>query len=146
MTGLEQVRTWLKSYPGMDRLTDLRVDAVGAGAGSGGLFPQGITELERKEDILGNVEVLNQYQFQLTCVFARPEGDDEAAAANETWLQDLQTWVQERSARGQVPQPGGGAYSASAKAEKGMLKGMGADGTATYTVALTIKTKERYEV
>ena len=144
MTLLEQVRAWLETYPGMERLTAFRVDELGA-ADSGGLFPQGLTELERREDILGNVEVLNEYRFLLSCAFGKAR--ENGAEANAEWLLAFQDWVQACSAQGMVAQLGGeGTEQGTARAEKGALSKDSEDGTAAYTVALTIKFKRRYEV
>lgn len=144
MTLLERVRGWLETYPGMERLAAFRVDELGA-ADSGGLFPQGLTELERREDILGNVEVVNEYRFSLDCAFSRTQ--ENGPEANALWLLDFQDWVQACSARGLAAQLGGtGTEQGTARAEKGTLSNISEDGTAAYTVALTIKFKRRYEV
>ena len=145
MAMLERVREWLETYPGMARLSGFEVDELGTAADCGGLFPQGLTEVERREDILGNVEVLNEYRFSLRCVFGRtPDGG--GAEANAQWVLAFQDWVQEQSARGTAAQLGGeGTQQGTARAEKGALSQNSEDGTATYEVALTIKFKKRYE-
>ena len=140
MTLLEQVQGWVGTYPGMERLERFWVEDVGTGPGQGGLYPKGLTELERKEDILGNVEVVDQVRFRLYFVFQK-------AASDAHWLLDFQDWVQEQSATGALPPFGGdGGTGQTARAERGMLCRVGEDGTATYSVTLTIKYKKRYEV
>lgn len=147
MALLEEIREWLETCPGMENLSDFWIDDTAEVPDHGGIFPLGLTELERKEDILGNVEVLNQYQFQLYYVLLKPQGDDPSALSNAEWLMDFQDWVQKQSASGLVPLPGGAdVYEGSAKAEKGTLHRNGEDGAATYTVVLTIKYKKGYEV
>ena len=57
-------------------------------------------------DILGNVEVENQYNFGLYYVFEKSPGDDVGATVNADWIMDFQEWVQEQSIRGTVPKFG----------------------------------------
>lgn len=144
MTLLEQVRAWIETYQGMERLSDFWIDDMNTGGNNGGIFPRGVSELERKEDILGNVEVLNQHQFKLYYVFTKEPGNNEGMRSNAEWLMAFQDWVQEQSIQDLAPPLG--LPGRSARAEKGMLYRNGEDGSAAYTVVLTIKYKKRYEV
>lgn len=147
MTLLESAIEWLNTYPGMERLSGYWVDDTPGTPDSKGILPKGMMELERKENILGNVETLNQYRFNLFYVLVKSARDEEAAKANAEWLLGLQAWAQEQSAKGLVPafgDPGLGRETAAA--EKGMLFRNSEDGAVTYLVTLTIKFKKRYEV
>lgn len=54
MTALEKIRDFIGSYPGADILRDFRVDFTDQIPANGGIFPSGLTEIDRKTDILGN--------------------------------------------------------------------------------------------
>ena len=106
MTALETVKEWIATYPGHDILSAFSVDYTDQIPANGGIFPSGLVEIRRTEDILGNVEVENQYNFGLYYVFEKSPGDDVGATINADWIMDFQEWVQEQSIRGTVPKFG----------------------------------------
>lgn len=147
MTDLEKIRQWIATYPDFDILGTFRVDYTDqAVPGNGGLFPTGLVEVARVEDILGNVTVTNQYNFGLYTVFAKSPGDDIGAAINADWVMGFQRWVQEQSVRGLVPRFGNTNDRETAQAQNGVLYEPNGEGTAVYMVQLNIRYKTFYEV
>ena len=74
MTALESIKQWISSYPGHDILSSFQVDYTDQIPANGGIFPSGLVEVERIEDILGNFTVVNQYNFGLYYVFQKIPG------------------------------------------------------------------------
>lgn len=144
MTALEQIRAWIARYPGHDILSSFQVDYTDQITANGGIFPAGLVEINRTEDILGNVEVENQYNFGLYYVFEKAPGDDTGAAINADWIMDFQQWVQEQSVLGSTPQFGD--KTKAVKAQNGVLYEANEEGTATYMVQLSVVFEKKYEV
>ncbi len=145
MTALEKVKDWLGNYPGFDILSTFQVDYTSEVPGCGGLFPAGLVELGRRRDILGNTTVENQYNFALYYVLEKAPGDDTGAAENAAWLMDFQEWVQEQSICGAMPRFGNTSARETAKAENGTLYEVDGEGTALYSVQLSIRFEKRFE-
>ena len=145
MTALEKIREWIKEYPGYDDLREFSVDYTEATPANGGLMPVGLTELRRDEDILGNVTITNQYSFTLYFVFTKSPGDDAGAEYNAQWIMNFQSWVQERAARRQTPIFGDDVKKEIIRAQNGTLLGANEEGTAVYTVQLTVQFIKFYE-
>lgn len=146
-TDLQRLRDWLAAYPGYDILGNFRVDYTDQVAGGGGLYPQGLVEISRSEDILGNVTVRDQYNFGLYLALPKAPGDDLGAEINADWLMDFQRWVQEQSVRGLAPTFGNADLRAEMiKANSGALYDAGEEGMATYMVVLSAEFTTRYEV
>ncbi len=146
MTALEQIRGWIATYPGYDILSAFRVDYTDQIPGNVGIFPSGLVEIERRQDIVGNVTVTNQYNFGLYYVFVKAPGDDVSAAINADWIMDFQEWVQAQSATGQVPTFGDEPRSERITAQNGVLYEADEEGTATYMVQLSVQFTKKYEV
>mgnify|MGYP000035665939 FL=1 len=144
MTALETVKEWIATYPGHDILSAFSVDYTDQIPANGGIFPSGLVEIRRTEDILGNVEVENQYNFGLYYVFEKSPGDDVGATINADWIMDFQEWVQEQSIRGTVPKFGD--KTTAARAQNGVLYEADEEGTATYMVQLSLSFNKKYEV
>ena len=106
MTPLETIRKWVETYPGHNILSDFSVDYTDQIPWNGGIFPAGLIEVSRTEDITGDTMVQNQYNFGLYYVFEKAPGDDEGAEVNADWIMDFQEWVQKQSLTGAVPQFG----------------------------------------
>ena len=146
MTALEKIRAWIATFPGFDILGHFYVDyADHADPGNGGVFPTGLVEVERREEILGNTTVTNQYNFGIYCVLAKADGDDVGASINADWVSDFQEWVQEQSITGMAPTFGNTDDRETVRAQNGALYDTG-DGTATYMVQLSVQFKKFYEV
>ena len=146
MTALEKIREWIAGYPDFDILSAFRVDYTDQIPSNGGIFPSGLVEVSRTEDILGNVEVENQYNFGLYYVFPKSPGDDAGAAVNADWVMGFQEWVQEQSVRGKAPVFGDDPQREQAKAQNGVLYAADEEGTATYMVQLSFSFIKRFEV
>lgn len=144
MTALESIKQWISSYPGHDILSSFQVDYTDQIPANGGIFPSGLVEVERIEDILGNFTVVNQYNFGLYYVFSKASGDDVGAAMNADWIMDFQEWVQEQSILGSVPRFGD--KTTSVKAQNGVLYETDEEGTATYMVQLSLTFKKQFQV
>lgn len=145
MTALDKVREWVSSYPDFDILGSFQVDYTDQVPANGGIFPSGLVEVERREDLLGNVAVTNQYNFGVYCVLEKPPGDDVGAAINADWVMGFQEWVQEQSILGSAPKFGNTEEKDVIRAQNGVLYDTD-EGVATYMVQLSVQFKKRFEV
>ncbi|MEG0178815.1 MAG: hypothetical protein RR573_00145 [Oscillospiraceae bacterium] len=144
MTDLEKIRKWLATYPKFDILGKLQVDYIDKVAAISSLAPSGLEEIEKKEDILGNSTITNQYNFALYAVFEKPPDDDIRAAYNADWVMEFQKWVQEQGVKNLVPLFGNTEEKETAKAQNGMLFEQEDEGLAVYIVQLSITYKTFY--
>lgn len=144
MTALKKLRDWLQKYPGFDILSTFQVDYTSEVPGCGGLFPDGLVELARRRDILGNVTVENQYNFAIYYLLEKAPGDDAGAVENAAWVMDFQEWVQQQSIQGLAPRFGSGAAPEVIRAENGTLYEVDGEGTALYSVQLSVWFEVRY--
>ena len=138
MTDLERLRQWIMTYP--DWEDTLTVDFVETGIGKAGLFPLGLEETGRREDVLGNVQVACRYRFAL---YRRTPGQ-RGGTVNAQWLLAFQNWVQQQSAAGLAPHFGDVPAMERIQAQKGTLKERAQIGT--YTVTLIADFMKVYEV
>ena len=139
MTALEKIQEFIKSYPGADILRDFRVDYTDQIPNNGGVFPNGLVEISRKKDVLGNTTITDQYNFGLYYVFEKAPGDDVGATINADWVMDFQEWVQEQSATGQAPVFGDVPREERIMAQNGVLYAADDEGLATYMVQLSVQ-------
>lgn len=146
MSQLEKMRKWISTYPGYDILREFKVDYTDQIPSNGGIFPAGLVEISRKEDILGNVTVQNQINFGLYFVFLKAPGDDAGAAVNADWIMDFQTWVQEQSVRRLAPVFGDEPKTERIQAQNGVLYDTDEEGTAVYMVQIAVSFTKYYEV
>lgn len=147
MTDLDKIKNWLATYPGFDILGKFRVDYTDQIPSNGGIFPSGLVEISRREDILGNMTVENQYNYGVYYIFARSPDDDIGSQANADWVMDFQRWVQEQSVRGLAPTFGNVDTSLERiQAQNGVLYDADPEGLATYLVTLSVRYKIFYEV
>ena len=146
MTDLEKIRNWIITYPKIDAALDLRVDYYADKPENSSLAPAGMTELSRKNDIMGNCIVENQYNFALYFVFPKSPEDDIGATENAEWLLDFQDWVQEQSVIRKTPIFGDEPNTESIKAQSGEIIDADPNGIGLYMVLLTINFKKIYEV
>ena len=80
---LEKLRQFLQDFPS---LAELSVDFTQDGPGDAGLFPVGVTEVDRYTDLLGNIQVTYEGLFTL---YKRLELGQDGAQ----WLLDLECWL-----------------------------------------------------
>ena len=146
MTPLEKLRTWLMTYEGFDILDKFQVDFTDQVPANGGVFPSGLEEIARRNDIFGNVTVENQYNFGLYYVFEKAPGDDAGATVNADWIMDFQEWVQAQSISGAAPVFGDIPRDERIIAQNGVLYDATEEGLATYMVQLSVRFKKKIEV
>lgn len=146
MADLEKIRSWLNTYPEIGKALALNVDYYSQDPGGSNLSPNGLVEVSRKEDILGNVTVENQYNFAISFGFDKPLEDDATSTQNAEWLLTFQRWVQEQGIRRQVPVFGDDPRRETVKAQNGELSYADIDGNGIYTVLLSINFIKIYEV
>lgn len=146
MTDLAKIREWLQTFPQFNRLQGLKVDYYSTQLDNSSIAPSGLQEISRAEDILGNVEVKNQYNFSLEFVLTKSPGDDVGAKENADWLLQFQRWVQEQSIRKLVPTFGDEPATETIKAQNGANTYADIEGNAVYTVLLSITFTKKYEV
>lgn len=141
---LDTLRTWLQTYPNFSALANFQVDYTDKLPGSAGVFPDGLVEIKRSRDIMGNVTVTNQCNFGLYCVFEKAPGDDVGASVNADWVADFQLWVQEQSVRKLTPAFGDDRNKERITAQNGVLYAADGEGTAMYMVQLSVQYIKKY--
>lgn len=146
MTDLEKIREWLKTFPKFNAISQFSVDYTDNVPANGGIFPSGLVEISRTEDILGNVTVQNQNNFGLYYVFEKSPDDDIGAGINADWVMDFQRWVQEQSCLGLAPKFGNTQDKEKAFAQNGVLYDADIEGVATYMVQLSFIFTKKFEV
>lgn len=146
MTVLEKIRNWIDTYPRISSALGLQVDYYSNKPENSSIAPSGLQEISRKEDILGNIVVENQYNFALYFVFPKTPGDDIGATENAEWLLDFQRWVQEQSILRLVPTFGNEQKTEIIKAQNGEIIDADPDGIGLYMVLLSINFIRKYEV
>lgn len=141
-TDLEKVIDWLATYPEHSILSKFSVDFTDKVPSNGGIFPSGLQEIARDEDIIGNITVTNQYNFGLYYLLPKPLADDAVSADNAEWLMDFQTWVQNQSIEHVAPTFGNvDVGKETIKAQNGVLYSQGDEETALYMVQLAARFK-----
>lgn len=146
MSELERVREWVSSYPGANRVGQLLIDYAAPNPDNGSIDPTGMVEISRREDILGNITVENQYNFSLYFVFCKSPSDDIGASKNAEWLMDFQRWVREQSLCKKAPTFGDDSHSETASAQNGSIYAAEEEGTAVYMVQLSFNFIKKFEV
>lgn len=147
MSALQKIREWLATFPQIDRVTELKVDYYSTTPDeTSSIAPSGLQEISRTEDILGNVTVENQYNFNLEFVLTKSPGDDIGATENADWLLAFQEWVQQQSILRAVPVFGDEPARETVKAQNGANEYADLDGTGVYTVLLSVNFYKKYEV
>ena len=126
MSVLEKMTAWLKNFPQWEG--NIRLDGIDPAPGSLGLYPQGIKEVSRREDVLGNVWIRRRFTLMIYRVTA---GEDPA------WLLSLQDWVSRQNAAGLTPKMGDVPENETIRAEQGRLSAPNQTGTKRYAVKLT---------
>ncbi len=146
MSDLDKLKEWIKTYPGYDQLGEMRVDYTDQLPGCFGVFPAGLVEVSRKENLWGEVTVQNQYNFALYLVLPKAPGDDVGAQINADWVMDFQHWVQAQSVTNKAPTFGNVDTSRETmSAQNGALYDADEGGLAMYMVSLQAAFKMHYE-
>lgn len=145
MDALKTMREFIKEFPNFDILDDLYIDYTDKVPNCAGLFPNGLVEISRTSDILGNVTVENQYNFALYTVLTKDPGEDYGATVNASWQMSFQEWVQEQSIKGLAPTFGDDPTSEHIIAQNGELYAIEEDGTAMYIIRISARFRKRYE-
>lgn len=138
MTALEKMRAFVEAYPDFDILGELSIDYTDQVPNNGGLFPNGLVEISRRHDIVGNVTVTNQYNFALYAVMAKSPDENDGAAYNAEWLMDFQQWAQRMSATRQAPVFGDEPRMEQITAQNGTIFSAEEEGTATYAIQISV--------
>ena len=134
---LDTLTQWLRAYPKWEGT--LQLDYAEHVPGSSGLYPRGITELSRREDVLGNVSI------RYSCLFLlrRAAGTREE---NARWLLDFQNWVAEQDRLGLAPKFGNEPKTERLRAFDGRLDSHTQAGSSLYTVHICAEFTKLYEV
>ena len=132
---LEELRNWLQTFPKWEGT--LHLDYADHVPGSSGLYPKGLTELSRREDVLGNLKIRYSWMFELKRAAACGE-------ENARWLLDLQNWVAEQDRLGLAPEFGDEPRAERIRAFEGKLSNHTQAGSSLYTVALTVEFTKLY--
>ncbi len=145
MNALETVKKWLSTFPQFGVLSEFQVDYTDKIPGTGGILPDGLVEVSRKRDIVGNTTVTNQYNFGLYYVFEKAPNDDVGAAKNADWIVDLQEWVQKQSVTGAAPVFGDDPREERITAQNGTLLQTDEEGTGVYVVQLSVRFIKKFK-
>ena len=124
---LEKMITWLQTFPQWE--DSIQIDFLQARPGSSGLYPKGLTELSRREDVLGNLTLQCRCDFLLR----KNAGIREE---NARWLLEFQQWVMEQDRLGLAPKFGDAPKSERIRVADGQLQSLSQTGSALYTVKL----------
>ena len=128
---LEKMKQWLMSCPLWEGR--LFVDCHDGRPGSAGLYPAGVEQVQRREDVLGNVTAVYRCHFDLLRVTTGQQDNTQ----NAHWLLEFQNWVHQQCCQGLAPKFGDEPAREQIRAEKGRLKSAPQTGTGIYTVHLT---------
>lgn len=124
---LDELKRWLQTFPRWEGM--LQLDDCEAVPGNNGLYPRGMTELSRRQDVLGNVKIRYSHTFTLRRAAA-------AGEENARWLLDFQNWVADQARKGLAPQFGDEPQSERLRAFEGRMQERTQAGCALYTVQL----------
>ena len=125
---LETIKQWLQTFPNWE--DSICIDCVDAAPGSTGLYPKGLKEVSRREDVLGNLMIRCHYDFLLRRNAGRSE-------ENARWLLEFQNWVMEQSRLGLAPKFGDDPKTERFRACEGQLQSHSQAGSTMYTVRLS---------
>lgn len=146
MSDLEKLRNWITTYPNHKLIEAFSVDLIDQVPFEGSIAPSGLVEISRSEDILGNVTVVNQYNFGLFYAFRKDPDNDTEATKNAEWLMDFQKWVQQQSLLHLAPTFGDEPRVEQISAQNGCIYDATEDGTAIYVVQLSVQFMKKYEL
>ena len=144
MTPLETMRAFVATYPEAHIPSTPAIDYTDQVPDMGGIFPQGLVEVSRVTDLLGNVTVTNQLNFALYTVLTKAPEDDAGATFNAEWVLDFQQWVQAQSVTHLAPTFGDEPWSESITAQNGEIYSTPTDGVAIYAIQMSVTYKKRW--
>lgn len=133
---LEEMMKWLQTFPLWE--DSIQIDYVDTCPGSTGLYPKGLTEVSRREDVLGNLTVRCRYDFLLRKVSGNGE-------ENAKWFLQFQNWVMEQDRLGLAPKFGDDPKSERIRASEGQLQSYAQVGSALYTVKLSAEFTKNFK-
>ena len=132
---LEKMMAWLQTFPKWE--DSICIDYVDAAPGSTGLYPKGLKELSRAEDVLGNLRLRCRCDFLLR----RRAGKHEE---NAQWLLEFQNWVMAQDRLGLAPKFGDEPQTERIRAFEGQLHSHEQVGSTMYTVRLSAEFTKIY--
>ena len=133
---LEKMVKWLQNFP--DWEDSIQIDSVDERPGNVGLYPKGLTEISRREDVLGNLQI--RYRFDM--LLRKNAGKSEE---NARWLLAFQAWVMEQDRLGLAPRFGDDPKQEHIRVTEGQLQSLSQVGSALYTVKLWAEFTKIYE-
>ena len=128
MSELEKLQAWLQTFPMWDG--SLSIDVTDAVPGGMGLYPKGLQELSRREDVLGDLTIRYRWSFILH--------RNQAAQTQENaqWLMELQKWAAHQCRQGLAPKFGDAPVEERLRICEGGLQHR-KEGGSGYTALLT---------
>ena len=141
MEFLQEIVTWLATFPLWPENVNLRLEEMGYLPGDVTVRQEGMVTKNRWQDITGQIFARVRVVLGLKKVGGMPNGYDAA------WLLEFQNWVARESALGRVPTMG---FDSQWWAEAGSMQGSVGAGTGVagvrlvgeYTVKLTQETRK----
>lgn len=88
-----RIRNWLQTYPQMGQVQLDQTPRLGGC----GMYPRGVTELWRRQDVAGNTRVRLRERYYLETI------RQDTLEENAQWLQRLSRWVREQNLAGKGP-------------------------------------------
>ena len=131
MEQINALRALLLTFPLWGQ-QPLFIDSTDAAPECCGLFPLGLRELERREDVLGGVKE----RHRLRAMVYRVAGQEEDFARDAAWWEDFAAWVAAQSAAGLAPRFGNTQDREFVQARGGRLVRMPSAGTGVYGVEI----------
>lgn len=132
---LQTMKTWLQTFPQWEGT--LQLDYADAVPGNSGLYPRGMTEISRREDVLGGLTVRYRWDFILRRAAA-------AGEENARWLLQLQEWVAQQDRLGLAPKFGDDPRTERLRAYEGRLDTHTQAGSSLYTVLFSAEFTKIY--
>lgn len=138
MNKLQKMREFLATCPLLSVLADgIHVDWTADAPENFGIMPTGEVVVDRKENVLGEVFLLKQYNFSLFARMFTP--NDVSRLENCGFFEDFIDWIEEQQVFGNVPAFGGEEFGREEMltAQNGILYDLDEGGdTGTYQIQL----------
>lgn len=137
---LKKLRAWLRTYPKWDAGGLTYIDFTDGMPGNTALYPQGMEEMSRIQDVTGNIRVVCRWNFLLVRIGLLH--DDGATDAE--WMLEFQQWVQQQSALGLTPVFGEEPELENISVRKGRQQKVNESGTVSYSAELSVTFVKHY--